>query len=55
MVSNKKVLQNIVDAWENLDEGHYSAAEIQNWLVYYMKPAIDKIRKILKSDENEIL
>ena len=47
MKTKKKLLKEIVEAWESLPEGEHSYSIIQNWLVEDMKPAIDNIRKYL--------
>jgi hypothetical protein len=37
-----------IEAWESLDEGHYSIDTISDWLLKQMKPAIDKLRELNK-------
>lgn len=45
--SYKKLAEEVVDAWEVLDEGYWDADDIQRWLGCDMKPAIDNIRRKL--------
>ena len=49
-VANDKALEalkRIVEAWESLPEGRYTAKEISIWLLSCMKPTIDKAREII--------
>jgi len=45
----KKLLNQVVNAWESLKGGHnYSPTKIENWLVDKMSPVINKTRKLLR-------
>lgn len=42
----------IVYAWESLEGNNsYSSRDIENWLSSEMKPAIDRIKEVLKTME----
>jgi hypothetical protein len=43
-------LREIIMAWESLPEGFHSRNEVQNWLNYTMKPAIEGARAALAED-----
>ena len=40
----------IIPAWEALPEGNYTPAQIENWLVNEMAPAINHLREIKSED-----
>lgn len=47
----RKALANVVKAWEAIDSGNHSPGVIAIWLMDDMKPAIDRARKVLRTDE----
>ena len=49
----KKLLEEIVAAWEVLSGGRRTATEIEGWLINDMAPAINKIRKYLKKNDRK--
>ena len=52
MDKDKKVLKEIIEAWEYLPEGKNPNYKIQNWLRGVMKPVMDKAREQIKPDQN---
>ena len=49
MTEEKKLLNDIVDAWQALRGGiNHSPEAIENWLILDMAPIINKARKYLK-------
>ena len=46
----KKCQDVIIPAWENLPEGNYTPAQIENWLVNEMAPAINHLRDLKPED-----
>jgi hypothetical protein len=51
---NKKLLKEIVAAWESLEGNkNYSPREIADWLSEDMKPVMDKIREHLNKEKKD--